>query len=173
MNTDIIIRLAQQTDLHAINEIYNESVLNDTATFDTDPKTMEERQTWFQNHLGNYPAIVAQDHGGIIGWASLTRWSDRCAYDGTAEVSVYIHHEHRGRGIGNLLLIDLIKLARDKKLHYLLSRITEGNQVSIHLHQKHGFRTIGVMREVGFKFGRFLDVTLMELVFDQNQLHEN
>ncbi|HQO86642.1 MAG TPA: N-acetyltransferase family protein, partial [Bacteroidia bacterium] len=106
-----------------------------------------------------------ENDGVLSGWASLTAWSDRCAYNGTAEVSVYVHKEHRGRGIGKALLEILILKGESKGLHYLLSRIASGNEASIHLHTIFGFRHIGIMKEVGFKFGNYVDVHLMELLF--------
>jgi phosphinothricin acetyltransferase len=101
----------------------------------------------------------------MVGWASLTRYSDRAAYNGTAEVSVYIHANHCAKGIGSVLFAHLIKEAELLGLHYLISRITQGNETSIRLHQRNGFTLVGVMHEVGYKFGSYLDVTIMERVF--------
>ncbi|MCC7515135.1 MAG: N-acetyltransferase [Bacteroidia bacterium] len=159
------IRSATADDIPFITEVYNDAIINTTATFDTEVKSIEDRMLWFKNHDGNHPIIVAENDGVLSGWASLTAWSDRCAYNGTAEVSVYVHKEHRGRGIGKALLEILILKGESKGLHYLLSRIASGNEASIHLHTIFGFRHIGIMKEVGFKFGNYVDVHLMELLF--------
>jgi len=161
----IEIRSATADDIPFITEVYNDAIINTTATFDTEVKSIEDRMLWFNNHDGNHPIIVAENDGVLSGWASLTAWSDRCAYNGTAEVSVYVHKEHRGRGIGKALLEILILKGESKGLHYLLSRIASGNEASIHLHTIFGFRHIGIMKEVGFKFGNYVDVHLMELLF--------
>ncbi len=160
----ITIRKAMKEDVTAIAEIYNEAILNTTATFDTEPKSAEDRMKWLKSHDKNHPVIVAEANGKVIGWASLTQWSDRCAYDKTSEVSVYVHHEHRGRGVGKKLLERLVAEGEKAGTHYMLARISEGNAESIHIHELFGFSKIGVMHQVGFKFGKFLDVTLMERV---------
>ncbi|MFI5218094.1 MAG: GNAT family N-acetyltransferase [Bacteroidia bacterium] len=162
------IRPASITDIASITSIYNDAILNTTATFDTEPKSIDDRMVWFKNHGTKYPVLVAESENKIVGWASLTQWSDRCAYEKTAEVSVYVHKEHRGNGIGKMLLEQLVLAGEKAGIHYMLARITEGNKISIHLHELFGFAHIGVMKEVGFKFGKFLDVTLMEKVISSN-----
>src|SRR5437867_3687662 len=99
-----LIRPATAADQQRIMEIYNDAVLNTTATFDTEPRTMEKQMAWFSNHRKNHPVLVAEEDGDVIGWASLSPWSDRCAYETTVEVSVYVDEHHRGRGIGGKLL---------------------------------------------------------------------
>jgi phosphinothricin acetyltransferase len=107
---------------------------------------------------------VLEDAEQIVGWASLSPWSKRRAYAHTAEVSVYVHHEHRRRGFGKLLLQDLIKGARKAGLRVVLARVSRGEtQASLLLHKSLGFQTVGTMHRVGEKFGRLLDVTLLEL----------
>ena len=93
----MLIRPATLQDQPGILTIYNESVLNSTATFDTDPRTPEKQVEWFNRHKANHPVLVAEENGQIAGWASLSPWSDRCAYDSTVEVSVYLAPEHRGK----------------------------------------------------------------------------
>jgi phosphinothricin acetyltransferase len=158
----ISIRPANSSDVIRIMEIYNEAILNTTATFDTEIKPVEERMQWFLSHDEKHPVLVVESDSRVIGYASLTRWSDRCAYDGTAEVSVYIDHNHRGKGVGKKLLEVLILEGEKAGLHNLISRISEGNLSSIHIHEALGFDHIGVMREAGKKFGRFLDVHMMQ-----------
>src|SRR5436190_14318469 len=159
------IRPAKAIDQQRIMEIYNDAVLNTTATFDTETRTIDKQLAWFNSHKKNHPVFVAEKESNVIGWASLSPWSDRCAYDTTVEVSVYIDKNFREKGIGGKLL-ELVTI-EGKKLgnHTVLSRITEGNEVSIHLHEKFGYKHVGVMKEVGFKFGRFLDVNMMQLVY--------
>ncbi|MCE2739993.1 MAG: N-acetyltransferase family protein [Sphingobacteriales bacterium] len=169
LKSEITIRLASLTDIPAITEIYNEAILNGTATFDTEIKTIADRTTWLNQHIGKYPVWVAYYQNVLVAWCSLTQYSDRAAYAATAEVSVYVHYQYRGRGLGNLLVEHLVNQAKYLQLHCLLARITEGNDTSIRLHQKYGFKVVGVMREVGFKFGKFLDVTLMQWVFDKKE----
>jgi phosphinothricin acetyltransferase len=106
--------------------------------------------------------------GKMIGYASLTRWSDRCAYDGTAEVSVYVDHNFRARGVGKKLLEVLTLEGEKAGLHNLISRISEGNMSSIHIHELFGFTHIGVMKEAGMKFGRFLDVHMMQKLLNKS-----
>jgi phosphinothricin acetyltransferase len=161
----LTIRPAAEADQEAIRDIYNEAVENTTATFDTTPRTSEAQLKWFHAHKKNHPVLVAEKNGQVVGWASLSPWSDRCAYDTTVEVSVYVHKDFRGQRIGSQLLSQVTLMGKDVGNHCVLSRITQGNEQSIHLHEKIGYRHIGVLKEVGFKFGKFLDVTMMQLVY--------
>jgi phosphinothricin acetyltransferase len=161
----IEIRTATQEDQRAVLDIYNEAVTNTTATFDTDLRTYEKQLMWFAAHKKNHPIIVAEIEKQIVGWASLSPWSDRCAYDTTVEVSVYVHKDFRAKGIGSKLLEWVTLEGKKVGNHTVLSRITQGNESSIHIHEKYGYRHVGVMKEVGFKFGKFLDVHMMQLVY--------
>jgi phosphinothricin acetyltransferase len=160
------IRFATESDQQAIMDIYNDAVQNTTATFDTEPRSLQNQMEWFRKHKKNHPVFVAEENNNVLGWASLSPWSDRCAYDTTVEVSVYIHKDSRGRGIGSKLLEVVTKEGRKVNNHTVISRITQGNEVSIHIHEKLGYHHIGVMKEVGFKFGKFLDVHMMQLTYD-------
>lgn len=162
------IRPATLSDLSAITAIYNEAIRNTTATFDTEEKSIEDRRHWFNQHDQSFPVIVAEEAGEIVGWASLSRWSDRCAYDSTAELSVYVDLRYRGKGIGKYLMQMIVLAGENAGLHCLLSRITEGNEQSIHLHEQLGFFHVGVLRQVGKKFGRFLDVYMMQKLIGKN-----
>jgi len=163
-NKEIKIRNALENDLEAIIRIYNYAVINTTATFDTRPKTVKSQEKWFYKHSGKYPIIVAENDRGVIGWASLSRWSDRCAYDNTAEISVYVDKDNQSIGIGNMLIAEIIKIARKNKLHVIIARIAGENEISVHLHKKYGFIYVGSLKEVGFKFNRYVDVHLMQLI---------
>ncbi|MCC6321701.1 MAG: N-acetyltransferase [Phycisphaerales bacterium] len=157
------IRLATVADLPAIFDIYDEQVLHGLATFDTVCKTEAERRGWFEGHpAAEYPAFVAEIEGRVVGWASLSRWSDRRAYDRTAEVSEYVHKDFRGRGIGRALLRTLIDSARGRGRKVLLARVGDVNTGSVRYHEQLGFTTVGIMHGVGEKFGQVLDVRLME-----------
>jgi phosphinothricin acetyltransferase len=159
-------RPATESDLGAITEIYNEAILTTTGTFDTEPKTVTERRAWFESLRPRYPLVVAQVNGKVVGWAVLKPWSDRGAYADTAEVAVYVQSDHRGRGVGGGLMAAVLEAGRRAELHAAVARIAEGNETSVRLHESHGFFHVGVMKEVGFKFGRRLDIHLMQKLFD-------
>lgn len=156
------IRSAQIKDLDAIRDIYNDAVLNTTTTFDTEPRTGEQQLEWFHEHSATYPVIVYEIESEITGWASLSKWSDRLAYAGTAEFSAYVKKEHRNKGIGRALLKHLIEKAVENKLHTIIARIAEGNETSIKMHKENGFEILGTMKEAGLKFGHYIDVTIMQ-----------
>jgi len=162
----LTIRHAGQADIQAITDIYNEAILTTTATFDTEPETVAERSAWLQAHDEPHPVLVAVVEGQVVGWASLTRWSERRAYDHTAETSFYVHSAHRGRGIGRKLKEALIQEARRLQFHTLIARVTEESCESIHLNESVGFVHVGTLKEVGRKFGRFLDVHIMQKMLD-------
>ena len=164
-----IIRKATLEDLAAITEIYNQAILTTTATFDTKPKSLDEQKVWFESHSYKYPLLVAEEDRKVIGWASLSKWSDRCAYSDTAEISLYIDEKERGKGIGRKLLETIVLEGEKAGLHSIIARIAEDNEVSIHLHQSVGFEHIGIMKEVGRKFGRLLDIYLMQKIYGTSE----
>ena len=160
------IRPAEQKDLPAITEIYNEAILHTTATFDTQTKTVDDQKPWFDKHGEKYPIVVAVESERVIGWASMSQWSDRCAYAATAEASLYVKEGYRGEGVGRQLSLGILKAAREAGLHTAILRIAGDNAVSKKLAKSLGFKSIGVMKEVGNKFGKLLDVYLMQIIFD-------
>ena len=162
----LTIRRAIPTDAQAIADIYNEAILSTTATFDTASKTAEDRADWLQAHDERHPVLVAVVDGTVVGWASLSRWSERPAYDATAETSFYVHSTQRGRGIGWKLKEAIIEVARALEYHTLIARIAEGSDASIHLNERAGFVHVGTLKEVGRKFGRLLDVHIMQKILD-------
>ena len=168
MGTKILvtIRRAVPDDAQNIARIYNEAILTTTATFDTEPKSTEERAQWLESHSERHPVLVAVVDGEVVGWASLTQWSDRRAYDATAETSFYVHSSHRGRGIGRQLKDAIITEARRLRYHTLIARIAEGSRESIHLNEQAGFVHVGTLKEVGRKFGRLLDVHIMQKILE-------
>ena len=167
------IRAATEADLPGIFAIYDHEVLHGTATFDTEPKSEAERLAWLRDDAkGKYPILVAETPVAakaaptIAGWARLYAWSNRCAYARAAENAVYVDAAQRGKGVGRALLAELIRLAPQRDVHVLLARIVEGNPASLGLHEALGFTSIGLMRRVGEKFGRVLDVRLLERQLD-------
>ena len=158
------IRKATVNDLKDITDIYNYAILETNATFDTEIKTLEDRKEWFKKHGERYPILVAEEDGNIVGWASLSKYSTKCAYSDTVELSLYIRPEHQKKGIGKQLMERIIEEGEKAGLHAILARITDGNKVSIRLHEMFGFKHVGVLKEVGFKFSKRLDVHLMEKI---------
>jgi L-amino acid N-acyltransferase YncA len=158
----VTIRQAELTDAAAIAEIYNEAVLTTTATFDIEAKSVEERAQWLQSHDSRHPILVAVIGGQLVGWASLTRWSERRAYDDTAETSFYVHSKHRGCGIGRKLKQAIIEEARRLGYHTLIALVAEGGDASIHLNESTGFVHVGTLKQVGHKFERRLDVHILQ-----------
>ena len=157
------IRLVEPGDAEATRAIYNVEVLESTVTFDIAPRTLADQQQWIDEHAGGHPAIVAvDDDGTVLGFASLSPFKPRAAYAPTVEDSVYVHRDGRGRGVGELLLREILALGTDHGFHSVIARIVGGHETSIALHRKCGFEEIGCEREVGRKFGRWLDVVLMQ-----------
>lgn len=158
----VAIRRAELTDASAIADIYNEAILTTTATFDTEPKSVEERTQWLEAHDERHPVLVAMVDDRVVGWASLSSWSDRPAYADTAETSFYVHSMHRGQGIGRRLKEAIIEEARRLGYHTLIARVAEESHESVHLNEQAGFVYVGTLKEVGRKFGRLLDVHIMQ-----------
>lgn len=166
MNKTILIRNAALSDLDAITEIYNEAILTTTATFDTEPKSTAERLQWFQSHGERHPILVAVVDEKVVGWASLSRWSERRGYDDTGETSFYVKSEYRGQGIGRKLKQAIIGEARRLRYHTIIARVVSESNVSLHLNESFGFVHSGTMKEVGRKFGKLLDVHILQKIID-------
>jgi len=162
--TPFHIRPATETDLHAINDIYNYYVLHSTCTYQEELESLEGRQRWFEQHDARHPVTVAEFNGRVVGWASLSAYHPRSAYRHTVENSVYVHHDYHGRGIGSALLRDLIGRAAALAHHAIIAGIDGEQTASVALHAKFQFQTAGHLKQVGFKFGRWLDVVYMELL---------
>jgi phosphinothricin acetyltransferase len=158
-------RLATPADAEPIRAIYNAEVVGSTVTFDMVPRTREDQLAWLVTHSGAHPAIVAVDTDqNVVGFGSLSPYRSRPAYSTTVEDSVYVHPHQRGRGIGRLLLDELVRLSAAHGFHAVMARIVGGHEVSIALHRACGFEPVGIEREVGRKFGQWLDVALMQLL---------
>ncbi len=157
------IRPAELSDADAIMAIYNPVVETSTATFDLVPRTLEDQQAWLSDRSGARIVLVAEtDEGEVAGYAALSPYRERAAYATTVEDSVYVADAHHGRGVGRTLLEELVATARAHGFHAMMARIVADHEASIGLHAACGFEVIGHEREVGRKFGRWLDVTLME-----------
>jgi phosphinothricin acetyltransferase len=159
------IRHAQAKDIQSITDIYNEAICSSVATFDIRPKLLSEQTAWFNEHGPNNPILVAEKKNIVAGWAALSKWSNRCAYKDTAEISVYIKKQYQGKNIGKHLLQDILWEGEKVGLHTIIALITEGNKKSVLLHESFGFLPIGVIKEAGYKFGRYLDVYIMQKIY--------
>jgi L-amino acid N-acyltransferase len=157
------IRLAAAADAEGIRAIYNHEVTNGTYTFDLVPRTAEEQLAWLARHDGAHPAVVAVgDDEQVLGFGVLSPFRSRPAYATSVEDSVYVDGEHRGRGVGQAVLEELVRLAGAHGFHTVIARITSENEPSIALHRAGGFELVGVEREVGRKHGRWLDVVELQ-----------
>lgn len=157
------IRLAAPGDAEAIRVIYNREVTESVATFDLVPRSPAEQARWMDDHSGAYAAVVAvAPDGTVAGFASLSPYRTRPAYATTVEDSVYVDAAHRGAGVGRLLLTELVGAAQASGFHTVIARITAAQEPSLALHRACGFELVGIEREVGRKFGRWLDVALMQ-----------
>ena len=161
---DMQIRNATTDDLKEINDIYNHYVLNSTCTYQTEIETIEDRINWFEEHGEDYPVIVALIDEEIAGWASISKYHKRAAYKPTVENSVYIKDCFRGKGIGSALLSKTIELSRQIGYHSIIAEISGDQTASINLHIKYGFQKTAHLKDVGYKFGRWLDVVFYQLI---------
>lgn len=161
--SDVIIRPADREDLSAILAIYNDAVVNTTAIWNDDPVDLAERERWFQQRTdGGYPVLVADLGGSVAGYASYGPFRPFAGYRHSAELSIYVERNCRGRGIGRHLLAALVAEAERRGIHALIAGIEAENTASIALHRGFGFMEVARMPEVGQKFGRWLDLVLMQ-----------
>ncbi len=159
-----MIRKVQLSDAQAIAEIYNYYIENTIITFELEPIDADEERFRILNITNNgYPYIVYEEQGGVIGYAYLSKWREREAYNNTLETSIYLHKDHCGKGIGKILYKALIDLAKEKKVHVLIGSISCPNSESQKLHEKLGFEKVGVFKEVGCKFDKYIDVEFWQL----------
>lgn len=158
------IRLAELADSEAIRDIYNHYVTHSTCTFATQPESAENRLDWMRDRSEAHPVIVAEQQGEIVGWGAISPWNSRCAYSKTAEASVYVRRDRHRQGIGQALLEDLIARAKAAGHHTLIGGACTEQTASLGLQERLGFRQVALFREVGFKFGRWLDVAYAQLM---------
>ena len=156
------IRVATVDDLAAIDAIYNHYVESATCTWQYEPAPAAERRAWFDAHGAAHPITVADDGGTIVGFGSLSLYNKREGYRFTVENTIYVHPRHHRRGIGRALLADLVERARALGHHSIVASISADQEASIGLHAAAGFIEVGRMRELGVKFGRWLDCVYMQ-----------
>jgi phosphinothricin acetyltransferase len=158
----LAIRLARPGDAEAIRAIYNLEITESTVTFDLVPRSLADQHAWLAEHDGVHPAVVADLLGEVVGFGSLAPYRSRPAYATTVEDSVYVRRDARGLGCGRAILAELVRMATLHGFHAVMARIVGGHEASIGLHRACGFELVGIEREVGRKFGRWLDVALMQ-----------
>lgn len=165
----IHIRPAVAGDLPAILDIYNEAVLNTTASYDYEPNTLEQRCRWFEQHQRQgLPVLVAVDAtGAVVRWGSLSKYREKIGYRYTVEHSVYVAHDQRGQGAGRLIVMALIEAACKLGKHTVIAGIDANNEASLRLHQALGFEQVAHLKQVGYKFDRWLDVIFMQYILDE------
>lgn len=161
----IAIRPAVLDDLPAINDIWNEQVLRGTACFDHVPMDLACRREWFDAHDVNHPVLVAHRRGTVLGWAAVHGWARRDGTAATVEHSVYVGSDARGQGVGRALVEELLDIGGRIGWHAVIGLVESGNAASLAFHEKLGFRQVGRLRQVGYKFGRWLDVTVVQYLY--------
>lgn len=162
-----MIRDATEQDLPAIRDIYNDAVLNTTAIWNEQPVDLANRLAWFTaRQAQRYPILVAVENHEVTGYASFGDWRPFEGYRYSVEHSVYVRNDQRGKGLGPRLMQALIERARAGGKHVMVAAIESSNQASLRLHERLGFMTTGQMPQVGIKFGRWLDLTFMQLTLN-------
>jgi phosphinothricin acetyltransferase len=164
------IRFASKADCAAIAEIYNHAVLHTAAIWNDQTVDAENRISWYEaRQLMGYPVLVSEENGVVTGYASFGDWRNFDGFRHTVEHSVYVHPDHQGKGLGRALLSRLIEEARACGKHVMVAGIESQNQASLHLHSTLGFNITAQMPQVGTKFGRWLDLTFMQLQLDDRR----
>jgi L-amino acid N-acyltransferase YncA len=164
----VVIRPGTESDLPAILAIYNHAIINTTAVYDYEPHTLAMRETWYAAKVADgLPVLVATLDDQVVGFAALSWFRAWAAYRYTVENSLYVAPDQQGQGIGRQLLSASIEAARDRHFHTIVSGIDADNAASLHLHRQFGFEPVGHMRQVGYKFNRWLDLTFMQLLLNR------
>lgn len=167
LNMEISIRPAISQDLKAILEIVNYNILNTVAVYDYDIKSSSEIEQWFiDKQNAGWPVLVAEADGAVAGYATYGTFRTKEGYKFTIEHSVYVNHEHNGKGIGGKLLEELIALAKQQGYHTMIGCIDAENTGSIAFHKKYGFTEAGLLKQSAFKFGKWLDLVFMQLILE-------
>ena len=161
----MIIRQATENDLPQILEIYNDIIKNTTAVYYYEPHTLEMRRKWFmEKQEKGFPVFVADENGIILGMSTIGPFRIPTAYQYTVENTVHVAADARGKGIGKLLMPPIIEAAKQMNMHAIIAGIDAGNEVSLHLHKSFGFEEVAHFKEVGYKFGGWLDLKFLELI---------
>ena len=161
-SSSLALRLAEVGDAEAIRAIYNHEVLHTFATFDLVPRSLADQEEWIAQRSGAFAAIVAVDGSEVVGFGSLSPYKERAAYRTSVEDSVYVATGQQGRGIGKLIVTELLHIARVSGFHAVFARISGPSEASRALHASCGFTLVGIEREVGRKFNKWLDVAIMQ-----------
>lgn len=163
-----VVRCDFERHADAILAIFNEAIVNSTALYDYQPRTLQNMVSWFDaKRAGNFPVIGVENEGGsLLAFASYGTFRGWPAYKYTVEHSVYVHKDHRGQGLGRMVLRELIAAARRNDVHAMIGGIDATNAGSIALHERLGFKHAGTLPQVGFKFGRWLDLAFFQLLLD-------
>ncbi|MFI5503508.1 GNAT family N-acetyltransferase [Nocardia asteroides] len=163
----MFVRDADKADLPAVLAIHNTNIAESTAIWDTDQVELDDRLTWFADRTAaSMPILVAEIDGEVAGYASYGQWRPKTGYRFTVENSVYVDDRFQRRGVATALLTELVARATASgRVHAMIAAIESGNTGSIALHERFGFRTVGELPEVGHKFGRWMDLTLMQRSF--------
>lgn len=161
------IRPANSHDLPAITEIYNDVVLNTTAVYAYEPFSLQNRQDWFEDKVKhNFPVFVAEHETQVIGFSTYGTFRAAPAYLHSVENTIHIHPDFRGKGVGKLLMPPIIEAAKQQNMHTMIAGIDASNAGSIKFHEKFGFERVALLKGVGFKFNRWLDLVFMQLMLD-------
>ena len=161
-----IIRRAERDDVPAINTILNYAIVNTNYNLNEKPRSLNDAYKWYDDHTAeDYPVFVAEVDGAVAGWASLSHFRAYSGYDTTAEVSVYVSHNFRHRGLGTLLVTELERSA--KRFHMLIAVITDNNTASISLHSRCGFVAMCTFRELARKNNGYVDITFMTKIINR------
>jgi phosphinothricin acetyltransferase len=170
LNPDpMLLRDATPSDLKSMLDIYNDAIINTTSVYSYTPHTLEMRQQWYEEKIAkDIPVIVADIDGQVVGFTSYGPFRAWPAYKYSVEHSVYVHRDFRNRGIAKKLLIRLIDVVNKKDVHTIIAGIDADNYASIHLHQQLGFQDAGHFKQVGYKFGKWLNLRFMQLILHNN-----
>lgn len=168
MMTTLTVRQATSEDTDSILRIYNQGIEDRIATLETETKDSSYMEAWFNDHQGRFSVLVAEREGEVVGWASLNPYSHRCAYNGVADLSVYIERSFRGQGVGSSLLDSLHKVANENNFYKIVLFTFPFNQSGQGLYKKMGYRQVGVFEKQGIMDGQFIDVMIMEKLLNYN-----
>jgi len=161
------VRIAQQNDIPFITKIYNEGIEDKIATLETRLRTEEEMLDWLKDRSDRHKVLVIEDESNTVhGWASLNVFNSRCCYSGVVDISIYISRIMRGKGLGNQLLRSLIQTAKDEGFHKLVLSTFKTNEAGKKLYKSLGFREVGTYEKQGILDGKWIDITIMELLLD-------
>ena len=159
---DLAVRLAVEADLPEIRRIYNEGIVDRVATLDLDEKSEADIRMWWDRHDERFAVLVAERAGAVVGWASINRYSQRCAYDGVADLSIYVARAARGGGVGSRLMEAFDAAAGERDFHKIVLFTFAFNAAAQRLYRSRGFREVGTFRNQGKLDGRYVDVMAME-----------